>query len=52
MSALAGLLSDAAIRQWGDGLAGDRRKIAAMREELQPLDEPTRRFTPRVRERG
>jgi hypothetical protein len=28
----------------GGGLAGDRRKIAAMKEELQSLDEPTRRF--------
>ncbi len=29
----------------GGGLEGDRRKIAAMKEELQSLDEPTRRFT-------
>jgi hypothetical protein len=29
----------------GGGLAGDRRKIAAMKEELQSLDEPKRRFT-------
>jgi len=27
------------------GLADDKRKIAAMKEELQSLDEPTRRFT-------
>ncbi len=34
-----------AHRGTGSGLAGDRRKIAAMKEELQSLDELTRRFT-------
>jgi hypothetical protein len=29
----------------GGGLAGDKRKIAATKEELQSLDEPTRGFT-------
>jgi hypothetical protein len=39
-----------AHRGTGGGLAGDRRKITVMKEELQSFAEPTGRLRPCVRE--